>query len=134
MDLRKRKVETNNPNSTKTNNTATVKEPKQKKTRTTKKSEIAATKEISSESSNKPVAKEDETLGKADDELFKVEEFLTDPEWKALLKDEFEKDYFKQINKLLSQAYKKNLARPAKNQIFHAFNLTPLKNVKYFID
>ena len=133
MDLRKRKVETNNPNSTKTNNTATVKEPKQKKTRATKKSEIAATKEISSESSsNKPVANADETLGKVDDELFKVEEFLTDPEWKTLLKDEFEKDYFKEINKLLSQAYKKNLVRPAKNQIFHAFNLTPLKNVNYF--
>lgn len=64
---------------------------------------------------------------------FKIEEYLTDPEWKDLLKDEFEKDYFKKINSILDDGYKKNIVRPSKDLVFRALNLTKISQVKCVI-
>lgn len=60
---------------------------------------------------------------------FRIQDYLTDPEWKELLKDEFEKDYFKRINTILALAYKKGIAMPPKELVFNAFNSLPLKKV-----
>lgn len=60
---------------------------------------------------------------------FRIQDYLTDTEWKELLKDEFEKDYFKKINTILALAYKKSIAMPPKELVFNAFNSLPLKKV-----
>lgn len=65
----------------------------------------------------------------AENTTFKVEDFLLDSEWKELLKEEFEKDYFKVINTALENGYSRNLVKPPKELVFNAFNLTSLKDV-----
>lgn len=64
---------------------------------------------------------------------WQIEQFLSDEGWKEALKDEFEKDYFKQMNKTLSASYAKNLARPPKEKVFNAFNSTKLGDIKVVI-
>lgn len=64
---------------------------------------------------------------------FKIEEYLTEPEWKELLKDEFEKDYFKKINSILNEGYINDLVRPSKDLVFQALNLTKISQVKCVI-
>ena len=47
-----------------------------------------------------------------------------------MLSDEFEKDYFKKLEKQLQQEYKEGKEIfPPKDLIFNAFNLTPLDKV-----
>lgn len=55
---------------------------------------------------------------------WKIEDFLLDDEWKLLLKDEFEKSYFIELNKFLKPNFKKNIVRPPKELVFNAFNST----------
>ena len=61
--------------------------------------------------------------------IFDLTSFLTSNKWKELLKDEFEKDYFKKISETLNVAYCNVKIYPPKELIFNAFNLTDLENV-----
>ncbi len=53
--------------------------------------------------------------------------------WKTLLKDEFEKDYFKQLVEFVKQEYKTQTIYPAGKDIFKAFDLCPVDKVKVVI-
>jgi len=53
--------------------------------------------------------------------------------WKALLKDEFEKDYFKNLTDFIKQEYKTHTIYPPGKDIFKAFDLCPVGNVKVVI-
>ena len=58
-----------------------------------------------------------------------IEDFLYDPQWKQLLKDEFEKKYFLEINQKIKDGYKKDINRPPKELVFNALNSTKLDQV-----
>ena len=64
---------------------------------------------------------------------FHIESYLHSDEWRELLKEEFEKDYFKKINAILKDGYKKNLVRPPKELVFNALNSTSLSEIKCVI-
>ncbi|CAF0724535.1 unnamed protein product [Brachionus calyciflorus] len=64
---------------------------------------------------------------------FRIENYLLDNEWKEILKDEFEKDYFLSINNILSLGYEKNCIRPDKELVFNVFNSTRLSDIKCVI-
>ena len=64
---------------------------------------------------------------------FKIEDYLIDKEWENLLKEEFEKEYFKKINVVLSLGYEKNIIRPPKDFVFNALNSTKLDDIKCVI-
>jgi len=53
--------------------------------------------------------------------------------WKALLKDEFEKDYFKNLTDFVKQEYKTHTIYPPGRDIFKAFDLCPVDKVKVVI-
>ncbi len=53
--------------------------------------------------------------------------------WDLYLKDEYNKDYFKNIISLVNEEYKKNTCYPPKNEIFNAFRLTSYDDVKVVI-
>lgn len=54
-------------------------------------------------------------------------------DWLEALKDEFEKDYYKQLFEKVNEEYRTRLIFPPANDIFNAFHLTPLKDVKVVI-
>lgn len=57
-----------------------------------------------------------------------------EPEWKAALGDEFSKPYMTGLREFLRQeAAKKKVIFPPGSEIFNAFNLTPLSQVKVVI-
>jgi hypothetical protein len=58
-----------------------------------------------------------------------IEDFLLDEQWKKWLNDEFEKPYFKEINRIIREGYKKNILRPPKELVFNALNSTKLDKV-----
>jgi len=53
--------------------------------------------------------------------------------WKELLKEEFEKDYFKNLVNFVKQEYKTHKIYPPGKEIFSAFDLCPVDNVKVVI-
>lgn len=53
--------------------------------------------------------------------------------WDNLLKDEFEKDYFKKICEFIDEEYNTKTIYPPYDEIFNAFKLTPPENVKVVI-
>ena len=53
--------------------------------------------------------------------------------WDQVLKDEFEKDYFKSLETKIDSEYKKHICHPDHDLIFNAFKLTPIENVKVVI-
>lgn len=53
--------------------------------------------------------------------------------WEELFLEIKNKDYAKQINKILDEEYKNYTVYPPRNLMFSAFRLTPLKNVKVVI-
>ncbi|MCB9814984.1 uracil-DNA glycosylase [Candidatus Nomurabacteria bacterium] len=55
------------------------------------------------------------------------------PTWNTLLEDEFRKDYFENLAKSLSIAYKNKTIYPAEENIFNAFKLCPFDKVKVVI-
>jgi uracil-DNA glycosylase len=67
------------------------------------------------------------------DNDFHIESYLYSEEWKTLLHDEFKKDYFKNINSVLKDGYKKNLLRPPKELVFNALNSTSLYETRCVI-
>ena len=54
-------------------------------------------------------------------------------DWLEALKDEFKKDYYKQLFEKVNEEYRTRLIFPPANDIFNAFHLTPLKDVKVVI-
>ncbi len=54
-------------------------------------------------------------------------------DWQEALKDEFKKDYYKQLFEKVNEEYRTRLIFPPANDIFNAFHLTPLKDVKVVI-
>ena len=54
-------------------------------------------------------------------------------DWLEALKDEFKKDYYKQLFEKVNEDYRTRLIFPPANDIFNAFHLTPLKDVKVVI-
>lgn len=54
-------------------------------------------------------------------------------DWKLILKNEFEKPYFKQLNLFLKKAYQSEIIYPPKELIFRALELTPFEKCKVLI-
>ncbi|MDD2356319.1 MAG: uracil-DNA glycosylase [Thiovulaceae bacterium] len=63
----------------------------------------------------------------------RFEELLHDKSWRELLSDEFEKPYIKELEEFLDEERKHFLVYPEQENIFNAFNLTPLENLKVVI-
>ncbi len=63
----------------------------------------------------------------------KLSQYLTDPSWLEVLKDEFQAPYFLEMEKVLSKAYKEETVYPPKADLFTALNLTPFSKVKVVI-
>lgn len=63
----------------------------------------------------------------------KIKSFLSNNDWETVLDDEFNKDYFLEIEKTLTKEYSQFNIYPQKNQLFNAFNQTLFKNVKVVI-
>lgn len=55
------------------------------------------------------------------------------PSWKTILNEEISKPYFKALEKEITKEYKSNTCYPKQEDIFTAFNLTPLDEVKVVI-
>ena len=53
--------------------------------------------------------------------------------WKDILKDEFEKDYFKKLETFINEEYATNTIYPPKEDIFNALNFTDYDDVKAVI-
>ncbi len=58
---------------------------------------------------------------------------LIDESWYQVLKEEFEKDYFRNLKNFLVEEKKKHTIYPPGNQIFAAFDSTPFDKVKVVI-
>lgn len=56
-----------------------------------------------------------------------------EPSWKAILKEEFEKPYFKNLVEFVKSEYTSTKCFPPGKQIFSAFNHTPFDKVKVVI-
>lgn len=63
----------------------------------------------------------------------KLSQYLTDLSWLEILKDEFKKPYFKDLEQALSKAYSEETVYPPKEDLFSALNLTPFSSVKVVI-
>ncbi|MEK7602257.1 MAG: uracil-DNA glycosylase [Patescibacteria group bacterium] len=53
--------------------------------------------------------------------------------WKEVLKEEFEKSYFKELTEFVKQEYLSGAVYPHPKNIFHAFELTPFDQVRVVI-
>jgi len=58
---------------------------------------------------------------------------LKDPGWKDLLKEEFQADYFKTIESFVASERQQNTVYPPDEEVFNAFNSTPLDKVRVVI-
>ena len=56
-----------------------------------------------------------------------------DPSWREVLKDEFEKSYFKELSHFIHTEYSHAVVFPPSENIFRAFDLTPFDDVKVVI-
>jgi uracil-DNA glycosylase len=55
------------------------------------------------------------------------------PTWKAILEDEFEKEYFYSLTAFVKEAYDTSTCYPPKEQVFAALNQTPFPDVRVVI-
>lgn len=53
--------------------------------------------------------------------------------WKELLKEEYEKDYYKNLSTWVKEQYKEKNVFPKQENIFNALKFTPYNNVKVVI-
>lgn len=60
-------------------------------------------------------------------------EVKIDPSWKEVLKDEFEKPYFKELTEFVKKEYQNETVYPPPGYIFRAFDLCPFDTVKVVI-
>lgn len=56
-----------------------------------------------------------------------------EPSWAEALQGEFDKDYFVRLTQFVRDEYARNVCYPPGREIFNAFNLCPLGNVKVVI-
>lgn len=56
-----------------------------------------------------------------------------EPKWKAVLKEEFDKDYFEKLTNFVRSEYQLHSCYPTASNIFAAFNHTPFDKVKVVI-
>jgi len=56
-----------------------------------------------------------------------------EPSWKAILKDEFGKDYFKALTEFVRGEYQHSIVYPPPKNIFRAFDLCPFDKVEVVI-
>lgn len=61
------------------------------------------------------------------------EKYMIGNDWDLVLKKEFESDYFKKIEEFTDKEYATKTIYPPKEDVFNAFKLTPLSNVKVVI-
>ena len=54
-------------------------------------------------------------------------------DWLEPLKPEFSKEYYKKLYYTIMDEYKKHLVFPPADDVFNAYSLTPLKDVKVVI-
>lgn len=54
-------------------------------------------------------------------------------DWDIILKDEYDKEYFKKIKDKVRDEYNKKIIFPPANKVFYAFRKTPYKDVKVVI-
>lgn len=54
-------------------------------------------------------------------------------DWDSILKEEFEKEYFKEIMEFIDEEYSSKTVYPPKDEIFNAFKFTPSSEVKVVI-
>ena len=54
-------------------------------------------------------------------------------DWLEALKGEFGKEYYKKLFQRVNEEYRTHLIFPPANDVFNAFHLTPLKDVKVVI-
>lgn len=54
-------------------------------------------------------------------------------DWNEILKDEFEQEYFNELNNFLDEEYASATVYPPKDEIFSAYNVTPYSKVKVVI-
>lgn len=59
--------------------------------------------------------------------------FMIGNDWDAALEEEFNKDYFLKVKKFVDDEYRTKTIYPPYEEIFNAFKLTPLGNVKVVI-
>ena len=62
-----------------------------------------------------------------------MKKVVIEDSWYQLLEEEFNKDYFTQLRNRIREAYLKHQIYPEPNNIFSAFNSTPVKKVKVVI-
>jgi len=62
-----------------------------------------------------------------------MEEVQIEDSWKIVLRDEFEKSYFKDLSSFVHDEYKKEKVYPHPSNVFQAFNLCPFDKVKVVI-
>jgi uracil-DNA glycosylase len=62
-----------------------------------------------------------------------VETLLTESSWKCVLREEFEKPYFKELSTFVENEYKTHTVYPFQKDIFRAFEFTPFDNIKVVI-
>ena len=53
--------------------------------------------------------------------------------WDQLLKEEYQKDYFKNLLSFVKEEYKHKTIYPKQNEVFNAFRYTDYNNVKVVI-
>lgn len=68
-----------------------------------------------------------------DKQLIKVSEYIRNTTWANILKSEFEKEYFKNLEDKISSEYDKYDIFPPKEFIFNAINLVDVDKVKVVI-
>lgn len=56
-----------------------------------------------------------------------------EPSWKAALSDELNAPYFQSLESMVNKAYAEGVCFPPKSEIFRAFDLCPLEEVKVLI-
>ena len=54
-------------------------------------------------------------------------------QWKEALQEEYSKEYYRKLFTFIKDAYSKSVVYPPSGDIFNAFHLTPLKDVKVVI-
>jgi hypothetical protein len=60
---------------------------------------------------------------------WKIESYLFDAGWKSLLDDEFQKEYFVAMNKMLEKGFRNKTFLPPESLVFNAFNSTKFEQV-----
>jgi len=84
-------------------------------------------------SQERKTKKKEKTTHLDDDKIVSLVQYLKDPGWKELLSAEFKKPYFRQIEKFVTTERAQFEVYPPNEEIFNAFNFTPIEKIKVVI-